>query len=553
MIGAIWRALGVDPEAHAVLHRTFWDLSRRGGSALIAKRGDIRRSSMRSIVVSYGLLGLFVGATAFMPDVSTDGFATQVCGAGLLLLTIAIVADFASVVVAPGDDEVLFHLPISSRTYLAARTTVAGLHTAQMAAVYGAAPAILAAIRFHNLYFAAALFVAVMLSGWFALILSFVLYRAALRLLGGDRLRTTLAYLPGIISLVAALGPQLLLAQRGTVAGTIRTWKPLGDWALFFPPAWFSGLATLTSVTATPVLLARAAWGLLALPLGAFLLLRARGGSFLADLIRLVSAKDAGPRASLAGSRPLAPGKWTRRLLGIRSPEAAAGYLLTTGAFRSRESKARTFPLLLMPLAIAVLGLMRRGATDQGILGPLFAIYFLGAGAGTLVSFLPYHEHRDAGWLHEALPIERFGRYYLGVIRAVLLRLVGPWMAVLFASAIACDVSATGIGLAFHAVGGSLLAIPIYAATEEDPPFSRVFVPGDNSGRFGLYALNIGAILLIAGVGAAFAQFAPIGLAFSGPLFALVFVLWMRAIGRRLDRYPPAFLRAAASGSATAI
>ena len=144
MIGFVARALGVDPVAHRLLHKTFWDLSRRGGSALIAKRGDVRKSSMTAVYFTYGGLGLLSGMGAFF-GTPRDGVATQVCGTALVLLAIAIVADFASVVIAPGDDEVLFHLPISSRTYLAARITVAALHTLQMALAFGAGP-----IRFRT-------------------------------------------------------------------------------------------------------------------------------------------------------------------------------------------------------------------------------------------------------------------------------------------------------------------------------------------------------------------------------------------------------------------
>ena len=542
MIGACWRALGVDPAAHALLHRTFWDLSRRGGSALVAKRGDARKSTMTAVYVTYASLGLLSGLTVLFGG-ARDAIATQVCGTALVLLAVAVVADFASVVVAPGDDEVLFHLPISSRTYLAARMTVAARHTMQMALAFAAGPSIIAGFTFRDPVFAATLTLAVVLSGWFALLLSFVIYRAALRWFGGERLRTTLAYLPGIISLVASLGPQLLINSSRAPGVPISAWKPLGDWALLFPPAWFAALPSLASGALSGPLVIRGVFALASLPLGLAILLRALGGSFLADLIRLVGAKDGGPVSAKAAMRPLAPGRGARRLLGIDSDEARAGYLLAVGAFRSRESKSRTFPLLLLPIAMVSIGLFRRSAPS--VVSPIFGVFFLGASAGSLLAILPFHEHRDAGWIHEALPIRRYGDYYLGVVEALLFRLVGPWMAAVVAIAIVMDPTRPGIGLVLHALTGSMLAVPAYAASEDDPPFSRTFSPGDQKGRVMIYVLNMVGLCVIAGIGLALRTLAPWALPLSAMAFLLVFVVWMRAIRNRLNRHPPDFLRAA--------
>jgi hypothetical protein len=50
---------------------------------------------------------------------------------------------------------------------------------------------------------------------------------------------------------------------------------------------------------------------------------------------------------------------------------------------------------------------------------------------------------------------------------------------------------------------------------------------------------------VLVGIGYALVRLAPLGLAISSPVFLATFVLWTRAIGRRLDAYPPAFLYAA--------
>ena len=124
----------------------------------------------------------------------------------------------------------------------------------------------------------------------------------------------------------------------------------------------------------------------------------------------------------------------------------------------------------------------------------------------------------------------------------LLFRLVAPWMALLLGVAIALNPSPVGIGLALQAATGALLTVPVYAQSEDDPPFSRAFVPGDQSGRVGVYLLNMLGLIGVAVVGLILQHFAPIGLWFTPPIFVGTLFLWMRAIGRRLDRWPPHFL-----------
>jgi hypothetical protein len=115
-------------------------------------------------------------------------------------------------------------------------------------------------------------------------------------------------------------------------------------------------------------------------------------------------------------------------------------------------------------------------------------------------------------------------------------------MAAVVALAIAMDPSPAGIGMVLHALTGSMLAVPAYASAEDDPPFSRMFVPGDQKGRVAIYLLNMLGLVVVAAVGVALRTFAPSLLPVSAAVFLLGFVLWMHAIRLRLNRRPPAFL-----------
>lgn len=544
MIAGVLEAFGVDPRTFGVLHKAFWALSRREASGLIQGRDATKAPGVGAGLWMYVLLG---GLTSFaaLSGGPRDLYGTGILGMTLVMTALAVVADFAAVVVAPGDDEILFHLPLSSRTYLAARLTVAARHAGLIAIAFAALPSIAGGLRWGNPLYAAGLLAAAVWTGWFALILGFLVYRIALATLGGERTRTLLAYVPGVLSLLFAFGPQFLSAARPSGLDREAVEAAFDRSAPWIPSAWFSAIVEACLGDFSPRMLSRAGIGAAAVPLGAWILVGALGRGFLADLQRLVSGKDEGrARATRRSTRP-APSTLSQALFGGRSAEARAAWLLYRGAMRSRASRARIFPMLVMPVVLATLGALRAGPWGAGGTTMVFlALYLVAASGLGLAAFLPYHENRDAAWLLEAAPLERYGTFYVGVLRAMLACHVLPLFVALSAFLIAIEPRPETVGAILLPASAGLLSTALAAwAWGDRVPFSRAFSPGEQGAGFAIGLMNVVLVGVVGGLHAVVSAFFPWAFLVTAPAIGGIALLWLRATAARLDRFPPLALR----------
>src|SRR5262249_12768112 len=186
VMGAVGGVLGVDGEAQARLVRLFRTLYKRSGTNALRRGSDARPTGTWWVWVAYGCYGL-IASTTVLFGLSRGTYAAIVASSALVLVGIAVVADFASMVVAPGDVGVLFHLPPESRTSLSARLAFAARHAAVISAVYALAPAVAGTIAYGPPLWGVLFLASIVGCGWLALLVAFAVYRLALRWLGGER------------------------------------------------------------------------------------------------------------------------------------------------------------------------------------------------------------------------------------------------------------------------------------------------------------------------------------------------------------------------------
>ncbi len=479
----------------------------------------------------YTLFGLFVSPLAFT-DVPRPVFTTVVGLSAMFFIGMAVIADFAVMVMAPGDDEVLFHRPVNSQTYLAARVTVAGMHVSILALCYGAIPS-LATLRYGEPLFVPLSLLALVAIALLSLLVTFWIYRIGLSWLGGARLQSALTYAPAFFSIITFLVPQLLI--RGTASGASgnpSAFTTLEAVLSYLPPAWFFSVAEVLLGDFSPVVLSRAAIGVAVLPIGYWVLVRAMGRGFLTDLQRLLATR--GTEADETGRVKPVAGAWLKRA----PSELRAGYLLYTGAMRSRDSRTRAAPILLMPLALVLLGFMRP-ISGAGFSYALMAVYLLAAGAGTLLAMSVFHEHHKAAWFYGAAPVRRYGQFFMGIVSAMLTRQILPMFAITFMVLLIVDPDwVTAVG-AIHAFAGGCLSIPFLGSFVKDPPFSRAFDGAEQTAHMGVYFLSMMIVAATAGVHVLVVLFAPAIFLFTVPALVLICWFWLRAVAKRLDEWPP--------------
>jgi hypothetical protein len=312
----------------------------------------------------------------------------------------------------------------------------------------------------------------VALTALFVLVLSFAVYRVALRLLGGPRLREMLAWLPPLVALVLAFLPQVVIRLTGSVR--VDQVPPAVLWTL--PPAWFGAIPGAVLGPADEAMRGQALLGVGAFVVGVLLLLGALGRGLLTDLQRLLAVGEgSGPAAPGAARKALPPGPWVRGLLGFQDLDASAGYLLAVGALRQREIRVRVAASLLMPFVLMVV----LSWNEATALGPGLGALLLGMATASLLVLALRHEHHAAAWFYGALPIRRHGRFVAGVAAAIALHYVLPTFALLAAASLFFVPDPWVLAVIVLGFLAGAFPLPIVLGRLRDPLFSLPPGPGE--------------------------------------------------------------------------
>ncbi len=292
------------------------------------------------LIIMYGLYGVGVAiVSAAIPALFLAGlFTLSMVG---MLVAMAIILDFQSVVISPNDYPILAHQPVSSRTYFAAKLTTVLLYVGAIGALAGGPATLAYLVKFGPLV--AAAWVAAMAAAivWIALATIFI-YGAILHLVRPDRLRRVLSYVQIAFTTVVFAMPFFFLELTDTMdwlgAIEIDRWPA----AILLPPGWFASLLPLAagnwSVTGVLAVLTAA--------VTTVALIRYGGGrlslSYAERLGALVAVSEARRRPR---TRPAGPGK------GWLSPELRVIMVLVRAQFR-HDMKFRMAVLAMLPLTV---------------------------------------------------------------------------------------------------------------------------------------------------------------------------------------------------------
>lgn len=529
---------GVDPAGFRTLCGVFRVLARRNVAALLAARAAPAPERRVVHAITLGLLLFLVGALLAVQLLlgpvghGTVGFLTAV----MILAGFVVVAELAVVLAAPEDDDVLFALPVDSRTYLAARLAVAARRAVLLVVGLVAVGCFVLGVRGRGVGPAAGLLVAAVGEALLAVVLGFLGYRVVLRGLGTRRLRQALLMLPA----VGALAPALMATTPVVSAALVPTGGTSSPWRWAWPPTWYAGFVDLGFGEGADAA-ARAAVGVVAVVAGLVLLVRVLGRRTVERLQAAAVAHAAAPRTT---RRP-GPGRWARLLFGVRSADARAGWLLARAAMRAPGWRARALPQVLVPV-IWVVGFARGPASSEAaVYVDATLVLLLAAHVPPLVGQLAHGHPPDGAWVYEALPFRRYPRFHLGALRALLAAWVVPTWALVAVAGAVRGLSPDRIPTFACAVGLCLLNVAVTAVLERDRlPFSERHRPGRAEARVGTVLIG----LVVALAGTAFSVVArllvgPLGQAAAGVALGAVAAVVFAELAVRLETVPPPGLR----------
>ncbi|MCY4573364.1 MAG: hypothetical protein OXF01_11265 [Gemmatimonadetes bacterium] len=536
MIRRVVEAFGADYLQWRVLTRAMLKSDFRGASGL--NMGATTASStgpglLIGSMIMYFLMGIWVATIVGYTGWASGTDSAEIVHRGTLLggtaglttvgviVGMAVLIDFQSVVISPTDYDILAHQPVSSRTYFLVKLTNVLVYTLAIGALVGGTA------TFPVLFLAGPLAAAGWMAGLAGITVATTLtmvccYAALLRLVSPHRLRRALSYVHLALMLAVFCAPFLLTEALEPVFEIAREQGgiPTPPWLILAPPAWFASFLALAAGEWNAAYPVAALAGVASV---AVLLHYARS--------RLSFAYAESLSQMTTVSRPDVKSSAPRHSGRSRLPrELSVVATLVRGQFRDdmtfRLGVLGMLPATLMYFFLAV----RNGPLPDPFVE--FGLYPMGLGLLhfaaigfplAMLETLFRSESFPASWMFFAAPTDR-ARLVVNSGLCVTVLFVAPYMLVFF------GIFAWSFGDLWHAVAHTLvlgliahLAIQMLLLAAPRLPFSQ---PPKKGGRM---ASLVGMIV----VGMVIAVFLPLAneLAYSRTAFTIAYIGVLAVLG----------------------
>ncbi len=353
----------------------------------------------------------------------------------MLLVGMALISDFSSVLLDSSDNAIILPCPVSGRTLLIARITHICLYLMLMSVASSIASAVVMAIRF-GLAYALLYIVFVLLSSLLVIFLTNLLYLVLMRFTSEERLREAIMYAQIVIAIIFYAGYQILPRMISNVSGMVQL--NIQWWHYLLPPVWFGGSmeAFLTPVF-DPLHLCLLALVVITPFAGLWITV-----NYLTPLYnQRMASIDVDSRPVHETTPQQTVTNRADRLAGwlTQHPLEAAGFTLTWRIMlRDRQFKLRAYPNIGYMVVLFFMFVWRTGSSmqDEGV-GQTFAsvlpLYFCSLLLGNAISLLRYSDQYKAAWVFASTPLEEPGQIMLGAIKAAITQLLLPVQVVVSA------------------------------------------------------------------------------------------------------------------------
>ncbi|MBI3651185.1 MAG: hypothetical protein HY231_09085 [Acidobacteria bacterium] len=395
------------------------------------------------------MLGMyvFVGfSTAIFAFTGADLFLYSVVAISvtLFLVALAIVAESSNVIFNETEPDIIGHLPINSATLFAAKVVNIFIFTLLLALAANLLPTIAGVwSQGSNYFFPVAHLIAAISAAFFSTTLVMTSYGLLMRYISKERFNNFIAYAQTGLSMFLILGYQLLprLMDKNRFALPPASRKFL----LFYPPAWFSGLALVLMGTINWFSLSLAALALISLAFFTFLALRKVAAGYAAFVSQLAYDSNVRTGKKPSEAEIAAPNrKHNRALLRhslktflLRSPvERAAFDLVSTYLKRDREIKTRLYPSFAYLIMFPLIGIFTGGLADPFLSNEFIFHALAGAAmipfvASVAAETVIFSEHYQAAYIFRVAPIPSLSHIHRGLRKATQVYVALPGAVIL--------------------------------------------------------------------------------------------------------------------------
>jgi ABC-2 type transport system permease protein len=527
---------GIDARQLRTLLGVYLKQDLRGGKAFMqfGAREYIRSNlALLAIVGMYLFFGFMLGSIIFTADLDVFHYSIFILTFTIFIVALAVVSESGNVIFNETEADVLGHLPISPRTYFAAKVVNLFLFTLVLAAPANLFPAITGIWAIgSNPFFIAAHALSASLVALFATAIVLTSYGLLMRYVSKERFDNIITYSQVTLVLLFMFGFQILPRILGT--DTI-SFAPGFHWYyLLYPPAWFSGITLLLIGNFDPSSFLLALLAVLSLlTLGGVALRKVATGysSFVSQLAYGEGeAKAVRKQAARQASRPpgeISPSQTLKAVLLSTPAERAVFELVSIYLRRNREIKVRLYPSLAYFIFFPLLAIFTEGLPDPFANSSFGGYSLMGAVMICFVSLtavegLIFSEHFPAAYIYRVAPIRNLGDVHSGFRKAIMLWVTLPGFILLIA------LYSVMWRNPWHAV---LLLAPWIIMTpavlmlpfllREALPLSRKYQKGQQTARnLSIFILSMVALSFVAGI----QMFAIAGIV---PLLNLSFPYWI--------------------------
>ena len=397
------------------LLRVFWLLDLRGqhyAKATGAKAGEVLPPLFW--VVGQFLTVSLLTTLVLLGRVDLYVFSAAHLALSALLTFSALIVEIDEAVFHPRDHAVIAHRPVPLRTYALARFGNLLRYVGLLSSALLIFPLVVGAtlpearLGFVPSYLLA--FLATQLA-----VTALVVLAHAFVQRGGEGLKSALAWVQILAILGLFYGGQAMIRQGSTALTELAASRP--SWLAFTPPGWLAAQIELGSFGATSRLVGAVAFAVLLAWVAAVHLARAYGRT-----------REGGV---LLATRDLPEGGSARILLVRSRPTRAAHWLTRAMLRRDHELKARLWPHLALPAAVAAMAFVVGRAGDpwrapEGLELTLALPPVLVATVPLLMLALRYGRDPRASELLAAARSRAPGAFDAGVRRALWTVVLGP-------------------------------------------------------------------------------------------------------------------------------
>ncbi|CCG98552.1 hypothetical protein FAES_0541 [Fibrella aestuarina BUZ 2] len=439
----LWQLLGVNyAQMRAILAVKLSLDNRRPVPAFTnwrQKEGQNTNGYWKSLAL-YAFLGLFTAiplafvspGAVLMPAVLFFGYVMAICA-------MTLITDFSAVVLDSTDNQILLFRPVDGRTILAARITHIASYLLTFALAVSVVGILIISSRFGPIAGLLTLLL-VLLVAILSLFLTNVFYLLLMRFMSEERLRETINYFQIVLG-VLFYGSFQLMPRFFNNADPLNPTLLTGQWwMLLLPPFWCAGsLDLLINQTADT-------WHWLGLVLiltvpfaGLWLMSRVLGPLFGNRMATL----------DLAERQPTAPQPTATNVPGsLAKPSLAdrlAGWLTTSPleratftmiwhlTSRDRKFKLKTYPSLAFGIVYVVMMSSRQSGMASFSQSHLFILYLSSLYMLGAIMQITVSDSYKAAWIYATTPISRPGELLAGGLKAVIVKLMLPYFALLAA------------------------------------------------------------------------------------------------------------------------